>query len=123
MIPKGWNKKEWEDFKENNPNNYMEKLHSPEKKPLDKMSDTELTNFWNKNAEKILLGQKIVRVEYMSKEDAEEMDWYSRPIQILLSNGVWLTPQQDEAMIKMHYENWEGAEVLSSEIEEVEEIK
>ena len=56
MIPKGWNKKEWEDFKENNPNNYMEKLHSPEKKPLDKMSDTELTNFWNKNAEKILLG-------------------------------------------------------------------
>jgi len=96
MIPKGWNKKEWEDFKENNPNNYMEKLHSPEKKPLDKMSDTELTNFWNKNAEKILLGQKIVRVEYMSKEDAEEMDWCSRPIQILLSNGIWLTPQQDD---------------------------
>jgi|TARA_R110001606_G_C15104056_1_gene620055 hypothetical protein len=30
---------------------------------------------------------------------------------------------KDEAMIKMHYENWEGAEVLSSEIEEVEEIK
>ena len=23
-----------------------------ETKPLDKMSDTELTNFWNKNAEK-----------------------------------------------------------------------
>ena len=67
-----------------------------ETKPLDKMSDTELTNFWNKNAEKILLGQKIVRVEYMSKKDAEEMDWYSRPIQILLSNGVWLTPQQDD---------------------------
>ena len=32
----------------------------------------------------------------MSKKDAEEMDWYSRPIQILLSNGVWLTPQQDD---------------------------
>ena len=30
---------------------------------------------------------------------------------------------KDEAMIKMHYENWEGAEVLSSEIEKVEEIK
>jgi hypothetical protein len=65
-----------------------------ETKPLDKMSDIELTNFWNKNAEKILLGQKIVRVEYMS--NAEEMDWYSRPIQILLSNGIWLTPQQDD---------------------------
>jgi len=30
---------------------------------------------------------------------------------------------EDEAMIKMHYENWESAEVFSSEIEEVEEIK
>ncbi len=26
MIPKGWNKKEWEDFKENNPKDFMAKL-------------------------------------------------------------------------------------------------
>ena len=51
---------------------------------------------WTKKCEKILLGQKIVKVEYMSKEDAEDMGWCSRPIQILLSNGIWLTPQSDD---------------------------
>ncbi len=30
---------------------------------------------------------------------------------------------KDEAIDKMHYENWDSAEVISSEIEEVEEIK
>ena len=65
-------------------------------KPLDKMSNKELTDYWTKKCEKILLGQKIVKVEYMSKEDAEDMGWCSRPIQILLSNGIWLTPQSDD---------------------------
>jgi len=32
----------------------------------------------------------------MSEEDAEDMGWDSRPIQILLENGTWLTPQQDD---------------------------
>ena len=67
-----------------------------ETKALDKMSKKELTEYWTRRVEKFLLGQKIVRVEYMSEEDAEEMDWASRPIQILLSNGVWLTPQSDD---------------------------
>jgi hypothetical protein len=30
---------------------------------------------------------------------------------------------KDEAIDKMHYENWDDAEVLSSEIEEVIEIE
>jgi hypothetical protein len=51
---------------------------------------------WTKKCEKILLGQKIVKVEYMSEQDAKDMGWDSRPIQILLSNGVWLTPQSDD---------------------------
>ena len=67
-----------------------------ETKALDKMSDKELTEHWTKRVEKFLLGQKIVKVEYMSVEDAEEMDWFHRPIQILLENGTWLTPQQDD---------------------------
>ena len=66
------------------------------KKPLDKMSDKELTEHWTKRVEKFLLGQKIVKVEYMSEEDTEDMGWYKRPIQILLSNGIWLTPTQDD---------------------------
>ena len=51
---------------------------------------------WTKKCEKILLGQKIVKVEYMSEEDAEDMGWDSRPIQILLENGSWLSPQEDD---------------------------
>ena len=67
-----------------------------ETKALDKMSKKEHTEYWNKRIEKFLLGQKIVKVEYMSEEQAEEMDWYGRPIQILLSNGVWLTSTSDD---------------------------
>ena len=32
-------------------------------KPLDKMSDKELTEYWTRRVEKFLLGQKIVKVE------------------------------------------------------------
>ena len=73
----------------------QETLYKGEK-PLDKMSDKELTDYWTKRVEKFLLGQKIIKVEYMSREDAEDMDWFNRPIQILLENGTWLTPQQDD---------------------------
>ena len=31
MIPQGWNKKDWENFKENNPKNYMVKLKKHQK--------------------------------------------------------------------------------------------
>ena len=75
-------------------------------KPLDKMSDKELTDYWTKRVEKFLLGQKIVKVEYMSEKDADDMDWASRPIQILLSNGIWLTPR------KMMREMMEGQSQL-----------
>ena len=34
--------------------------------------------------------------EYMSEEEADDMDWVNRPIQIRLSNGIWLTPTQDD---------------------------
>jgi len=67
-----------------------------ETKALDKMSNEELTEYWTRRVEKFLLGQKIVKVEYMSEKDADDMDWASRPIQILLSNGIWLTPTQDD---------------------------
>ena len=44
----------------------QETLYKGEK-PLDKMSDKELTDYWTKRVEKFLLGQKIVKVEYMSE--------------------------------------------------------
>lgn len=65
-------------------------------KPLAEMSGQELTSYWNKRMERLLLGKKIVKVQYMSEQDAEEQHWDRRPIQILLSNGVWLTPSSDD---------------------------
>ena len=67
-----------------------------ENKPLDKMSDKELTQYWNDRISKILVGKKIIKVEYMTKEDAEDMGIDFRPIQIQLDNGVWLTPMSDD---------------------------
>ena len=65
-------------------------------KPLDKMTDQELTDVWNKRVSKLLVGRKIIKVEYTSEKDAEEQGWNSRPVQIQLDNGVWLTPTSDD---------------------------
>ena len=65
-------------------------------KPLYKMTDQELTDVWNKRVSKLLVGRKIIKVEYTSQKDAEEQGWYKRPVQIQLDNGVWLTPTSDD---------------------------
>lgn len=67
-----------------------------QEKPLDKMSDNELTEYWNKRVSKVLVGRTITKVEYMSEKDRDETGWYNRPIQIQLDNGVWLTPTSDD---------------------------
>jgi hypothetical protein len=65
-------------------------------KPLDQMTNKELTDVWNKRVSKLLVGRKIIKVEYISEEDANEQGWDSRPVQIQLDNGVWLTPTSDD---------------------------
>ena len=65
-------------------------------KKLDEMTNNELALTWQKRIEKYLLGKSIVKLEYMSEEDANKFGWSKRPIQILLSNGVWLTITQDD---------------------------
>ena len=65
-------------------------------KKLDEMTNNELAISWQKRIEKYLLGKSIVKLEYMSEEDAKEFGWSKRPIQILLNNGVWLTITQDD---------------------------
>ena len=51
---------------------------------------------WIQRISKLLVGKKIVKVEYMNQTDAEEQGWYKRPIQIRLEDGTWLTPSQDD---------------------------
>ena len=65
-------------------------------KKLDEMTNNELALSWQKRIEKYLLGKSIIKLEYMSEEDANKFGWSKRPIQILLNNGVWLTITQDD---------------------------
>ena len=51
---------------------------------------------WKNRLSPELLGQRIVKMQYMSKKDAEEMGWYKRPLILMLSNGTWIIPQQDD---------------------------
>ena len=66
-------------------------------KKISQLTNNELAIEWQKRDEKYLLGKSIVKLEYMSEEDANKFGSSKRPIQILLSNGVWLTiTQYDE---------------------------
>ena len=53
-------------------------------------------DFWNRNATDYLVGRKILKVEWMSNEEANELGWYSRPLAILLDNGVWIYLMRDD---------------------------
>ena len=55
-----------------------------------------LTERWNKQAKKVLLGRKIVQVKYVESEEAKSYMWYKRPISFTLDNGTRLMVQQDD---------------------------
>ena len=60
------------------------------------IDENKLELDWIKRISKLLVGKKIVKIQYMTKKDAEEQGRYRRPIQIKLENGTWLTPSQDD---------------------------
>ena len=55
-----------------------------------------LPEYWNEKARDVLLKRKIVNVEYMSVEEAEDYGWYFRPVCIILDNGTRLIVQKDD---------------------------
>ena len=59
------------------------------------MSKKELTKHWTDKFQ-FLIGSKIIKVDYMSDKDADELGWDDRPIQIHLDNGAILSPQCDD---------------------------
>ena len=79
--------------------------HVDEEQKKEKINMGNLSNFWcvytlseswEKRIEKNLVGRKIVKVEYCTEDLADEQNWSSRPLQILLDNGTWLTPTSDD---------------------------
>ena len=77
---------------------------------IEPLSNSEVANFlekqkkfqnslgqqWKNRLSPELLGQRIVRMHYMSKKDAEGLGWYKRPLMLMLENGTWIIPQQDD---------------------------
>ena len=51
---------------------------------------------WNKTASDLLLGRKIVRVRYFTDDETADSGWYSRPVAMLLDNGIWIYPSRDD---------------------------
>ena len=60
-----------------------------------KKDKTDYTKLWTDRF-KFLVGCKIIKVDYMSNEECEDLGWYKRPIQIHLDNGAILSPQADD---------------------------
>jgi len=51
---------------------------------------------WTKRANKLLLGRKIVKVEYMPVKESDDMMWDYQPVCFLLDNGSWIYPMKDD---------------------------
>ena len=51
---------------------------------------------WTKSAKNVLLGKKIVKVQYMTETEAEDMGWGNRPIAFKLDDGTWVIAQMDD---------------------------
>ena len=61
------------------------------------LSDPKQCNkYWTKVAEEVLLGRRILKVEYMSNEECNEYGWYKKPITFILDNGTRVIAQMDD---------------------------
>ena len=74
------------------------------------LSNSEVANFlekqkkfqnslrqqWKNRLSPEILGQRIVRVRYMTKTEAEDWGWYCCPLMMMLENGTWLIPSKDD---------------------------
>lgn len=51
---------------------------------------------WNEFAKKHLLGKTIASVRYMTKAEAKNMGWESRPVTIFFTDGSYIFPSMDD---------------------------
>lgn len=56
----------------------------------------DYTKMWNKTANDLLLGKKIIKVEYMGSEEAKNAMWDNRPVRIILEDGTNILPMRDD---------------------------
>ena len=54
-------------------------------------------NYWQDLVNKHLVGKKIVKVEWLSPKETDNLfGWSQQPCEIYLDNGTVLTPSQDD---------------------------
>ena len=51
---------------------------------------------WQDKANKMLVGKKIVKVQWMSDKEIEEIGWHSKPVCMQLDDGTWIFPMADD---------------------------
>lgn len=49
---------------------------------------SELMEYWNAEAKKVLEGKTIKEVRYLNDKEMEMMGWYKRPIAMFLDDGT-----------------------------------
>ena len=61
------------------------------------MTEKELNTRWETTANKILLGRKIVKIKWLTEDQAEqEFGWRKRPVLLQLDDGTEIVPQMDD---------------------------
>jgi hypothetical protein len=55
-----------------------------------------IENYWTNLISDKLVGKTITKVQYISKEETENMMWYKSPIAIQLNNRDWIYPMSDD---------------------------
>jgi hypothetical protein len=71
----------------------MEKINGKE---YDLSKGEDRNKYWTKTAENVLLGRRILKVEYMKSEECKEYMWYKKPITFILDNGTRVIAMQDD---------------------------
>ena len=56
----------------------------------------DIRKYWTDLVHDHLVGRKIVKIEYLPKEEVEEWMWYKTPIAIHLDDGGILIPSMDD---------------------------
>ena len=56
----------------------------------------DYTKIWNKTANDLLLGKKIIKVEYMDSREAKDTYWDNRSVRIILDDGTNILPMRDD---------------------------
>jgi len=59
-------------------------------------NEQSIQEYWTEKINKELLGRKITKIEYLTKDEVDNNMWYKSPIAIELDNRIWLVPMADD---------------------------